>query len=238
VVGVSPAATNYLSKSLKIKSDKIILIDNGVALPRLVSEDEKRSLKKELNIAEQEIVIGTTGRMHSDDNKRFSDLIKAFSLLIQKGISAKLVLVGDGRERKNYEKLVNDMKIADKVIFVGYQNDVAPFYAIFDLFSLVSSHESFGLVLAEAMLHKLPIVATRVGGMQYIVEDEKTGFLVEKYNVNEIASRLETLSLNYQLRKDFGLKGYERAMEHYTEQSYVGKIEKLYLSLIRQNNLK
>ncbi len=151
---------------------------------------------------------------------------------------AKLVLVGDGKERINYEKLVADLGITDKVIFAGYQNDVAPFYAIFDLFSLVSSHESFGLVLAEAMLQKLPIVATRVGGMQYIVEHEKTGFLVEKYNFEEIASRLEMLSLNSQLREDFGQKGYERAMENYTEESYVGKIEKLYLSLAKQNKFK
>jgi len=81
------------------------------------------------------------------------------------------------------------------------------------------------------MLHKLPVVATRVGGMQYIVEHEKTGFLVEKYNVEEIASRLEELCLNKTLRKDMGQNGFERAMNYYTEDKYVEKIQSLYLSL-------
>jgi glycosyltransferase involved in cell wall biosynthesis len=231
VIGVSPASTKYLIEKLNISKSKVQLIDNGVALPNSVDENEVVELKRELNITANQIIIGTVGRLLSDSNKRFSDLIKALNLLIKKGIDAKLIIVGEGKEKINYQNLAAELGITDKVIFAGYQNEVANYYEIFDIFSLVSSHESFGLVLAEAMLHKLPVVATRVGGMQYIVEHEKTGFLVEKYNVEEIASRLEELCLNKTLRKDMGQNGFERAMNYYTEDKYVEKIQSLYLSL-------
>jgi len=237
-IGVSPAATHYLKNTLGIKAEKVVLINNGVAIPRSLNEIKKQELRANYNIYEDEIVIGTVGRMLLEENKRFSDLIKAFGLLVQKGIKAKLILVGNGPEKANYEKLANELQIQDYVIFVGYQSKVSDFYSIFDIFSLVSAYESFGLVLAEAMFHKLPIVATRVGGMQYIVDNIETGFLVEKYDIDSIAEKLEILCLDHELRKRFGKKGYDKAMKNYTEERYVKDVENLYLELVKKKQLQ
>lgn len=237
LVGVSPAATDYLENKLKINKNKVKLILNGIADPRKVSDDEVIKLKEELNINSDEIVIGSIGRMNSDSHKRFSDLINAFSILNANNDKTKLVLVGEGEERINYEELVKKKGIQDKVIFAGYQEDVALYYSLFDVFSLVSAYEAFGLVLVEAMLHKLPIVATKVGGMQFIVDENETGFLVEKFNVEQIASSLSKLCDNDQLRKEFGEKGYLKAIENYTEKRYVMDVEKLYLELIKKYSI-
>lgn len=237
VIGVSQASTNYLTDKLKVPRSKALLINNGVALPEKVSQEEIRLLKQELSIKENEIVIGTVGRMLTDENKRFSDLIKAFAILINKGLKVKLVMVGRGPLLKVYQELAKELKIEDNVVFTGYQNKTSKYYAIFDIFSLVSAYESFGLVLAEAMLQKLPIVATRVGGMQYIVGDNKTGFLVNKFDVNSIAEKLEMLCLDTDLRKLFGENGYKKAMKNYTEERYVEDIKNLYLKLIKQKKV-
>lgn len=237
VIGVSPASTKYLTDKLKVSKTKALLINNGVVLPEQVSQEEIRLLKQELSIKESEIVIGTVGRMLSDENKRFSDLIKAFAILINKGLQVKLVMVGRGPLLKVYQDLAKELKIQDYVVFTGYQNNTSKYYAIFDVFGLVSAYESFGLVLAEAMLQKLPIVATRVGGMQYIVDDNKTGFLVEKYNVDEIAQKLEILCRDADLRKQFGENGYDKAMKNYTEERYVKDVANLYLELIQKKKI-
>jgi len=237
VIGVSNASTSYLIDKLKISSDKVRLISNGVAIPRNVAENEIKELKEAINIEDGKIIIGSVGRMINDNTKRFSDLIQAFAFLLQKGLNVHLVLVGDGPEKGNYENLVKKLNIEKNVAFEGYQNDVAKYYKIFDIFSLVSAHESFGLVLAEAMLSKLPVVATKVGGMQYIVDNEKTGYLVEKYDVNEIATKLEKLCKNESLRKEMGECGYEKAMNNYTEEQYVKRVEKLYLELIDKKKI-
>jgi len=236
-VGVSQASCNYLKDAAKIKPSKIKLINNGVKKPRVVADIEIRELKEQLGISNNTFVIGSVGRMVSDANKRFSDLIKAVSLLIKKGYEIKLILVGDGKERPGYESLAKELKVENEVIFTSYQNDVAKYYNIMNAFSLVSAHESFGLVLAEAMLHKLPVVATRVGGMQYIVDDKETGFLVEKFNVSEIADRLEQLYLNKDLQTSLGVKGYTKAINRYTEEQYVSEVEKMYVHLLRSKNI-
>lgn len=237
VIGVSPAAIHYLENVIHLSSSKVELINNGVALPRKVTLDESNKLKKRLGIQESDSVIGTIGRMHDDTNKRFSDLIAAFHLLSQQHQNVKLLLVGDGREREKYERQVKDLNLQDNVIFAGYQNDVAPYYSIFSIFTLVSSHESFGLVLAEAMLHQLPIVATRVGGMQYIVDDNETGFLVDKYDVLQIKDKLERLCMDKTLSTKFGIKGYKKANLFYTEERYVKHIHDLYIELAANKSI-
>lgn len=237
VVGVSPSATNYLLNKLKISKSKVVLINNGVRVPIQLNNQMKHELKEKLNISDNEIVIGSVGRMLIEEHKRFTDLIKAFHNLCKKNINVKLVLVGDGPEREKYEKLVEELGIENRVIFVGYQSDVSKYYSIFDIFCLVSAYEAFGLVLAEAMLHKVPVIATRVGGMQYIVDDLSTGFLVEKYNIDDITEKLLLLSEDESLRKKYGQNGFIKAMNEYTEERYVKDVEQLYFDLIKNKKI-
>lgn len=237
VIGVSPAATNYLENKINLPKDKVVLINNGVVIPIIDSYENSNQTKLNYQILEDEIVIGSVGRMNSDAHKRFSDLLQAFSIVAHKNNKVKLVLVGDGPERSNYEQLVVKLGIENRVVFAGYQNEIGKFYSVFDIFCLVSAYEAFGLVLVEAMLHKLPVVATSVGGMQYIVDDNKTGFLVTKFDVNAIYEKLHVLSDDADLRKQFGENGYAKALKNYTEERYVKNVEDLYTQLITKKTI-
>jgi glycosyltransferase involved in cell wall biosynthesis len=237
VIGVSPAATNYLLHKIHIPNRKVQLINNGVAIPEPTSAEEQTNLRDRLLISNHEIVIGSVGRMSSDAHKRFSDLIKAMAILNKKNLPIKLILVGDGPEQTVYKNLVYELDLQNKVVFAGYQNEVSQFYSVFDIFCLTSAFEAFGLVIAEAMLHQLPVVATKVGGMQYIVDHDKTGFLVEKCNVQAIAQALEILCLDKQKRIRFGANGLEKATEKYTEKIYIAAVQKLYFELMKNKKL-
>ena len=100
-----------------------------------------------------------------------------------------------------------------------------------NVFALVSAREAFGLVLAEAMLNKLPVIATKVGGMKYIVDDNETGYVVEPFQVEAIAEKLEYLYQHPDLRVQMGKKGYKKAKNEYTEKIYISCIKKLYAEL-------
>jgi glycosyltransferase involved in cell wall biosynthesis len=128
--------------------------------------------------------------------------------------------------------------ISDKVIFTGYQSDVALYYRLMNIFVLVSAYEAFGLVLAEAMLSKLPVVATKVGGMKYIVDDTKTGFLVKPFDVNAIAEKLNVLCFDEELRTNFGNNGFTKAIANYTEKQYVNNLFTLYQKLLKKNKIQ
>lgn len=238
VIGVSEAVTSdYLLGKLNLSRKKIITVNNGVAVPRTISLQDKLKARSKWKIGPDDFVVGSAGRMLNDDNKRFSDLIKAFGEFAEGKPNVKLLLVGDGPERKGYEKLVEELDVVAKVIFAGYQQDVTLFYNLMDVFSLVSRNEAFGLVLAEAMLNKLPVVATKVGGMRYIVDDKKTGFLVNPYEISQTAGKFETLYKDASLCSLMGIRGYEKAMTNFTEEIYVSKIEKLYIDLLTKKGI-
>ena len=147
------------------------------------------------------------------------------------------MIVGEGKERKGYEELASELKIQDKVIFTSYQANVALFYQLMNIFSLVSASESFGLVLAEAMLQRLPVVATKVGGMKDIVDNNETGFLVEPFQIEEIAEKLDHLYHHPDQRVQMGENGYEKAINNYTEEVYVNNIKKLYLKILEEKHI-
>ncbi len=237
VVGVSKSVTDeYLKDQLKISSKKVTLINNGVALPREVSDIEISEAKTKWGIRKDDFVVGSTGRMLLDSHKRFSDLIKAFAKFAEKKNNVKLLLIGDGPEKAGYERLAFELKISDKIIFTAYQSDVTLFYKMMDVFSLVSSREAFGLVLAEAMLNQLPVVATKVGGMKYIVDDKETGFLVNPYQIDEIAEKFELLYNDRALCEILSNQGRKKALSEFTEENYTKRIEKLYLELTKNYN--
>ena len=238
IIGVSPGVVDYLENTLKLPKHKIFLVNNGVVLPREISRTEIAELKVSLGINSNDIVIGSVGRMLQDENKRFSDLIKAFAIVCKTHSNVKLLLVGSGPEVEKYKKLSEELAISDKVIFTGYQSDVALYYRVMNIFVLVSAYEAFGLVLAEAMLSKLPVVATKVGGMKYIVDDTKTGFLVKPFDVNAIAEKLNVLCFDEELRTNFGNNGFTKAIANYTEKQYVNNLFTLYQKLLKKNKIQ
>lgn len=233
VIGVSEGVTEeYLKGKLGLSDKKAITINNGVALPRAVSQTEIEAEKIRWGINEKDFVIGSVGRMKDDSHKKFSDLIKAFSIFAGGKENVKLLMVGGTEEYlKKYRDLADELNVSDKIIFAGFQSDVAVFYKLMNVFALVSAREAFGLVLAEAMLNKLPVIATRVGGMKYIVDNEATGYLVEVGDTNSMCEKFETLYADNDLVKKMGEKGFIKALENYAEEQYIKTISNLYLKL-------
>lgn len=233
IIGVSRAVTEeYLLSTLQLPNEKVELINNGVRIPRYVSEIEMLKAKQYWHISANDFVVGTLGRMRSDEIKRYSDLIHAFAKFSADNSNVKLLMVGGTLENiKKYKKLVNDLEIKDKVIFTQYQPDVSLFYNLMDVFAMVSATESFGLSLAEAMLNKLPVIATRVGGMKYIVDHNETGLLVQRFKIDEIAASINVLYRDKELRLKMGENGYKKAIKEYTEEAYVQKVTSLYLKM-------
>jgi glycosyltransferase involved in cell wall biosynthesis len=225
-VGISPMVVGYLRR-LGIAEKKIRLITNGVDIPQIAGLDDVHRVRKEMGIGSDDFVIGSVGRL-GNFHKRFSDLILALNILRDRIPQAKLIIAGDGPDRAMLEKLVEKHNLAGRVIFTGYQFDLSPYYQCMDVFALASHMEGFGLVLAEAMFYKLPVVASRVGGMVDIVVEGETGFLVPRHSPESFAEKIEALYNDPARRRAMGLRGYERALKEYSPQAYVSKVLSLY----------
>jgi glycosyltransferase involved in cell wall biosynthesis len=233
MVGVSPAVTEYLTARIHLPRSKVTLISNGVAEAPLPTAERVSELRRALALSEGDFVIGTVGRLF-DGTKRISDLLRALTVLIGEFPSARLLIVGGGPDEQPLRQLAVDLGVRDHVRFAGYQPNPRPYYALMDVFALASAREAFGLVLVEAMLARLPVVATRVGGIPSVVVDGETGVLVDPLNPRALVDAIVALGRDPELRRSMGDKGRARAVAVFGAERYVRDIDQLYRRLVSE----
>jgi len=134
--------------------------------------------------------------------KRIEDAIVAFAKIL-KEVPAKLLLVGDGPERKNAEKLCRELGNCAEVRFLGKQDAVGELLAVADLFLLPSRSESFGLAALEAMACEVPVISSNAGGIPEINIHGKTGFLSNIGDTDDMAANALRLLKNPDILKEF-----------------------------------
>jgi len=134
--------------------------------------------------------------------KRIEDTIVTFANII-KEVPAKLLLVGDGPERKNAEQLCRELGNCADVRFLGKQDAVGELLAVADLFLLPSQSESFGLAALEAMACEVPVISSNAGGIPEINVHGKTGFLSNIGDTDDMAANALRLLKNPDILQEF-----------------------------------
>ena len=150
--------------------------------------------------------------------KDLSELLEGFAIVHKEIPESQLVLVGDGPLRERYETLSNSLGLNGAVSFTGYidPDDVPDYYRGADVFALSSDHESFGMVLLEALACGTPVVAPEIDYIPQIVEDGQCGLLYCKGDENDLADSLRRILKAPKLATKLGSYGQKRAVNHYT----------------------
>jgi glycosyltransferase involved in cell wall biosynthesis len=177
-------------------------------------------LRGQLGIAGEMRVLLSVGRLSSE--KGHADLIRAFRdlLKLNRGVSVRLVLVGEGPERRRLIRLCEQFKISRDVTLVGHQDDVRPYYAIADLFVLPSHSEGSPNVLLEAMSAGVPVIATTAGGIPELATNETDALLVEKRNVEMLTAAISRMLGDTELRERLSSSAQRVAFRHTPEAYY------------------
>jgi len=147
--------------------------------------------------------------------KRPVDCVEILARVLKKGISTRLVMVGDGSERTNVEHRARCLGVYDKCVFVGKQPNIVDYLSAADVLLLPSEQESFGLAALEAMACEVPVIASRVGGIPEVVTDGETGFLSEMGDVERMAEGAARLLSDTTLRREMGKRARESAVSRY-----------------------
>jgi len=165
--------------------------------------------------------------------KRIINVIEVFERVLKK-TDARLVFVGDGPERSIAERYCHDNKIAEKVLFLGRQDNLPDLMGCADVLLLPSELESFGLVALEAMSCEVPVVATIVGGLPEVVVHGETGFLANLGDVDTMAEYSLEILKNANLRQKLGQLGRKRALEVFDQRKIVPLYEQYYEKILSQ----
>jgi len=167
-----------------------------------------------------------------EEQKDHGTLLRALSTLVD--LDWTVELVGDGPLRPQVEGMAKDFGLADRVAFLGARNDVPEILNAADIFVLISNWEGLPRSILEAMRAGLPVVASAVGGVPELVDDGRTGFLVERQNDRQVASAIRNLLLEPSLRSAMAMQGRERFEACFTFERMFARTMEQYNEVLEQ----
>ena len=184
---------------------KVHVIPNGIETSRFLGGDDGGSLRRSLAIPPDVPVIGTVGRL--GEIKRQDLLIRAFGRVRSRKPDVHLLLVGDGPLREELGELATALGLDGSVHFAGYQPEPERYLRVMDVFALTSRSEGMPLAVLEAWATGIPVVATRVGGLPELIEEGRTGVLIEPDDEAGLAEALCDLVLDRDRARQLGEAG-------------------------------
>jgi glycosyltransferase involved in cell wall biosynthesis len=231
LVAVSPEVRDELVDLEVAPREKFAVIRLGIPLEeRLGDATADADYRRLYGISENAFVVGWVGRMTGvKDTGAVLEIVRAAR---ENGVDAVLCMVGDGPDRTRLEQLAHELGIARACYFVGYQEDVAGYYRLFDTFVLPSVNEGTPVSAIESLASGTPVIANRVGGVPDVVRDGVDGFLVEPGDVATAGARIATLAGDAGLREKLGDAGRARVLERYAVSRLVDDVDRLYRALL------
>ena len=248
IIAISEQQKHELGTVFKVcKPEKIKVIPLGFDLTPFFTdtENKRKDFRTRYKIKDDELAIGLVGRMVPIKNHAL--FIQAIARILDnkevQSSKLRFFLVGDGAERKNIENLCNTLNISFSdanqidfipatITFTGYQNRIDWVNAGLDILVLTSKNEGTPVSLIEAQASGLPVVSTRVGGVENIVIENETALLCQSDNLNEFTEKLLYLIQNPEKRENMRGKGRQNVLQKYHYTRLVQDIDQYYQLLL------
>jgi glycosyltransferase involved in cell wall biosynthesis len=230
VVAVSTPLADDVARVTAIPRRRIDVIPDGVDDPgRMHAPAAARAAA---GLPADGVLVGCVGRLWERKGQR--ELVAAWTEVVRRCPSARLVIVGDGPLREELSAAADSPALAGSVLLTGSRDDVGTILDGLDVAVVPSHHEGFSLFTVEAMLHELPVVATAAGGPRELVDDGVTGLLVPPRDVAALTEALAQLVSDAGLRSSFGSAGLAKALDRYTVAAMVQGHVELFERLLRR----
>ncbi|UCD84698.1 MAG: glycosyltransferase [Deltaproteobacteria bacterium] len=195
-----------------VAPEKINVVYSGIDLGRFESGGTV-NIRRELGIPEGKI-IGNIGHIAGHKGQR--DLIEATPQILRVFPDASILIIGEGKLRRNLERLAEDLGVKNRVIFMGFRNDIPSLLRSMDIFVYPSHWEGLGTSLLDAMAAEVPVVATNTGGIPEVISDRVNGMLVSPRGPKALAKAVLTILQNDDLAKKLARAGRGTVKEKFT----------------------
>ncbi|MCX6810327.1 MAG: glycosyltransferase family 4 protein [Candidatus Berkelbacteria bacterium] len=219
VIAVSKSVKSFANK-LGVDERKIRVIPNAVQ----VEDTERKS-------SHDGLLVGTIGSLNRQKGHIY--LIEAFKRVVASLPKSRLEIVGDGPEKEKLLAKIQELDLEKYVQLLGRDDKPKKYLDKWDLFVLPSLSETFGLVILEAFQSRVPVVATRVGGIPELIIDDKTGYLVPPADSEKLAKAISYLLVEKKNRESLANEAYELLKKDYDWSKIIKVIEVEYQKLTR-----
>lgn len=214
---------------------RIAVIPDGIDLTPFEGIEKSDYLHKELGFKKSDFLVGIVA--HLADHKGHKYLIRATRLLADHP-RIKVIIVGEGPLKMELTRQAEDDEVRDMVFFLGFREDIPRILASLDVFVLSSYLEGMGSSLLDAMACRLPMVATRVGGIPDVVEDGVNGFLVPARSPEALAKALLRLYEDRKLGRRLGEEGHRIVHSRFSAEAMARRVVALYEETARKKGVR
>ena len=235
-IGVSDAMVDLLIDR-GFPPDRFYAIYNGIDFTPAPSQGDRLAYLRGLgaDVEENSVVVGIAARLNPV--KDMSTLIRGFAEGHKSCPRLRLVIAGDGEERQKLEDLAKELGVEKEVTFAGWiSGGMDRFYSALDVNALTSLSETFPYALTEGARFHLATVATAVGGIPYLIDQDVNGYLFTPGDWQTLGRHLAALGNGDALRREMGEKLYEKASAKFSIQSTVDTQLHIYEEIIRRHN--
>jgi glycosyltransferase involved in cell wall biosynthesis len=234
LIAVSDEVRSDLVRLRVAPPDKIIVLPLGFDFSGFDASDEQRRKRREafrrlLGIPLDVPVVALVARL--EPIKRVDRFMRVANLVTEPGETWFLV-VGDGALREQLQQSPEASRLGHRLVWAGLRNDMPDVYFASDVLAVTSDNEGTAVSAIEAQAAGLPVVATRVGGMPTVVDDGRSGLLVEPDDEEGFAAALELVLLDDELKRDLCKKGAKHARSEFSLDRLTGRIDALYRCLL------
>ncbi|HWR32890.1 MAG TPA: glycosyltransferase family 4 protein [Chitinophagaceae bacterium] len=231
-VNISVSESNQHTGKKHIKSFTSLVVNNGIDQEKFNPAKKFTDIRKELAIDKNDTVLLFIARFTV--HKQPLTLIRAFASVVKKIPTIKLVMVGDGDEKKTAHILAKELSLEENIIFLPFRQDVPAILNAADIFILPSLWEGLPIGLLEAMSMGKAVIATKVDGTSDIVRHENNGHLINPDHIqSELAEAILLLATDIVLRQKYGVNAIETITSHFNAANMTRQIEKIYTSLYK-----
>jgi glycosyltransferase involved in cell wall biosynthesis len=235
IIAISEGVKEVLIKG-GIQEEAIKVIPSGIDFSPYEEASSSDYLRQEFSFAPDDYLVGIVA--HLAEHKGHKYLIQATKKLKEHTDKIKVIIVGGGPLKFELDEQAKQLKVEDIVYFLGFREDIPRILSSLDLFVLSSYLEGLGSSLLDAMACRLPVVATRTGGIPEVVVHRKTGLLVPPRSPSALAKAILKLYEDRDLASRLGQKGYEVVRQKFSAEAMAEKIINLYERMAARKGLK
>ncbi len=214
---------------------KVSVVPNGIDTSAFEDSSGADALRQSLGIPLNAPVVGTIGRLN--EVKRQNLLIRSFAKVLDRVPEAHLVLVGDGPEREALGRLIEELEVAGRVHFAGYQARPQDFLHVMNLFALTSRSEAMPLVILEAWAAGLPVVGSRVGGIPKMIEPGQNGLLFDSGDEAGLVAAFIELLTDPDRARSLGQAGRELVRSQFDTRVMAEAYERQYREVLASSRI-
>ncbi|MEO0554325.1 MAG: glycosyltransferase family 4 protein [Bacteroidota bacterium] len=216
IIGVSNAITEIMRSYMTKKRERCITIHSGIDLRRF-SDIQKKSLRSILELPKGCFLLGNTSALA--DHKDYFSFLKVAEVLSNKDAAYHFVIMGDGPMANEVKSFARDLNLMDRVTFTGFLNTIPEVLGDLNVFLMTSKTEGLGTSILDAFASRVPVVATKAGGIPEMVIHESTGLIADVGDVDTLAKNVERLKANVQLAQELVSNASSKLLEFTKEKT-------------------